>query len=60
MNVKLFRAVNLREFIVESESNEGSFYLVAEEDNKWSCTCKHHVNRKVQCKHIVAATKHDY
>jgi predicted nucleic acid-binding Zn finger protein len=38
--------------MVESESQEGAYYLV-EYNGAWTCTCPDHVNRGgKECKHI--------
>jgi len=48
---------NSREIIiraaVESESNEGMFYMVKNIDGDWSCTCPQNTQRHVKCKHII-------
>ena len=43
----------LRKVKVESFSNPGKFYIVAEtEDGEWQCSCPVWIYRRKQCKHI--------
>ena len=54
MNVDVLVQTIIVTAIVESESNEGSFYKVECNGKEWTCTCPDHKNRKNNCKHIRA------
>ena len=57
MNVKIIKKVIEVEAMVESESTEGAFYIVSNDYNEWGCTCPHHQQRAVECKHIKAVKR---
>lgn len=40
------------EYLVNSQSKEGTQYRVIKTTNGWACACPDYVNRKIACKHI--------
>ena len=54
MEVEIIEKTIQVKALVESESTKGAFYRVEIYENSSSCSCPHHTQRCVKCKHIEA------